>query len=151
MGAGDYPAGAGPAGSDPIVSTGPAVDKQFPVPLYDLVTKDFPLDAHGEYLATHPVDQAVALALGIQAGKVAGDPALGNTLKAIIKAGGPTLQNNVETRIRTALQTLLNAGDIEIGTIVVETIPLGGFLVAVAYRNLRILSSAQKTARIPLT
>jgi hypothetical protein len=151
MGAGDYPAGAGPAGSDPIVSTGPAVDKRFPVPLYDLQSKDFPLDSFGEYRATHPVDQAVSLALGIQLGKVAGDPTLGNSLKAIIKAGGPTLQNNVETRIRTALKALLDASDIELGTIVVETIPLGGFLVAIPYRNLRVLSSQQQTKRLPLT
>jgi hypothetical protein len=151
MGAGDYEAGSGPAGSDPVVSTGPSIAKRYPVPIFDPATKDFTLNSDGQYASTHPVDQAVALALGIQLGKVTSDVALGNSLKEIVKAGAPTLQSNVETRIRVALKTLLDAGDIELGTITVETAQFGGFAVAVPYRNLRVLSDQQRKALVPLT
>jgi hypothetical protein len=151
MGAGDFPAGSGPAGSDPVVSTGPALTNSFPVPKFDAGLKDFPLDEDGHYISVHPVDQAVNLALGVQDGKVASVSGLGNALKAIVYAGGPRLQNEVTTAVRNALRKLLNAGDIELGPITVEPVAFGGFLVAVEWRNLRVLNAQNRTSRLSTT
>lgn len=139
MGAGSSPAGSGPAGADPIQSGTPS-NRVSPTAIrYEGATKDFALDAVGNYRFVHPVDQAVALGMMARQGQLKSSPTVGNTLDKITYLTGPNLQSNVENRVRTAnpIAALLADGSISIDKIVTSTD--GGRLVAILYyRNLKL-------------
>lgn len=138
MGAGDHPAGEGPAGFDPPAEPAPLRRAEPPrALLFDGATRDFPRDADGRYRDIHPVDQEVALALLVELGAVGPAPATGSTLRAIPHAGGPTLKADVRNRIHLALARPLAAKDIEEIAITVTTPRPGAIRVIYDYLNLR--------------
>jgi len=139
MGAGSFPAGSGPAGADPIQSGTPNGIVEPTAIRYEGASKDFALDAAGNYRRVHPVDQAVAIGMMVRQGQLKSSPTIGNTLDQITYLTGPNLKSNVENRVRTAnpIAALLASGSISIDHIDHNT--TGGKLVAVLYyRNLKL-------------
>lgn len=143
---GSYPLGVGPLGFDPTAPASPSGLRQPLAPLlhpgtHDAVTLDNKL-----LLGVHPVDQAVALALGVERGTIASAPSQGHSLREL-----EHLQNDLEAQVRQridqALSVLISRGDIALDSVVTTRIE-GGFVVDVSYRNLRLLPAAQRN--VPL-
>lgn len=148
MGAGDFPAGMGPAGLDPFNEPSVTRNVRPPAALrFDLRTRDFITDANGLYVSIHPVDQKVGLALGLIAGTIASDPTLGNKVRTMKYAGGPSVVSTVRDFVQQALSNLLAAKEIELVAVKVDP-PLNGSIVyAVEYVNLALLADNKKTAK----
>lgn len=139
MSAGLYPAGSGPAGFAPVAPLSSAPVPQPGVPLIHPGSHDAVPQDDGTLEAVHPVDQAVALALGIKAGTVGSATSIGNLLSDLEYASR-TLEVLVRQRVDTALAQLTARGDVALVSVVTTRIP-GGFTVDITYRNLRLLSS----------
>lgn len=140
MGAGNFPAGMGPQGLDPLPPPSPPRDVTIPAALYfDGRTQGFPLDAAGHYVGIHPVDQATALALIVRLGTLASAPTTGAGFRNIHKIT-KAAANTATSMAHAALASLVQAQDIQILSIQVETKRTqGAILIAVSYRNLRTL------------
>lgn len=144
MGAGAFPAGVGPAGHDPPAAA--SLDPQ-QVPAaarFELFGQTFPLDASGQLANVHPVDQAVALALGMEIGSVAAVPTLGLDVARLKRTRRDAMQSAVNDVVRAALQSLIAAGDIRlIGSPLAENAN-GRPWFYVDYINLRLPQPAQR-------
>jgi hypothetical protein len=148
MGLGDFPAGEGLGGLDPIPLVLGPNGLTAPVALrYDGATKDFLLDANGHYLGIHPVDQQVALALICGLGTMPAAPKVGAAFRQI-KRITPSTPKQAEDMARTALSSLVSGGLIKIVAIEVETTALqGAVLIAVTYVNM--LTQKRPTFSLP--
>lgn len=144
---GSFAFGTFPFGADPV----PAPSSRVVLPPQGAV--DFNIGsrgatqlASGALLATHPVDQEVNLALGVEQGKIASAPTAGHRLKAILKrAGGPSLVVDAQRGVREALAAPLSRDDITILAIAVDAAQVRGrVLIAVTYKNERT-GAVQKT------
>lgn len=149
MGAGSFPAGLGLCGLDPLPNPVPPRSVTFPVALqYDGQSKDFLLDANGEYLSIHPVDQAVALALILGLGTISSAPSAGAAFRQIKRITNTT-PKQAEDMVRAALRDLVNAKKISIVTINVETrMTQGSTLIDVTYVNL-VTKKSPTTISLP--
>lgn len=145
-GAGSSGAGLGPAGFD--VAAEPTAARRVTRPraiLFQLNGFDFPLDDDGRYQDVHPVDQWVALQLGILAEGIGSSPTAGSRLRRITHVGAPDTRTKVEDAVRLALKPKIDGREIRVVRIDYEALP-AGFLVAVAYVNL--LSQAERTLTV---
>lgn len=136
-GAGSSPAGATPAGLDVVVQ---APTQRAPAPAalrLDLGTRDFVV-IDGAYAELHPVDQEVLLALGIEKGKLASTPDVGNRIRRNRRVAPAILETVVRNDVRLDLAHLLDAGKIELLAVDVDTSVRGQTKVAITYRNLRL-------------
>lgn len=149
MGAGEFDAGEGLAGEDPVPAFAQPRNVTPPVALLlDGRTLDFPLDTTGLYRSVHPVDQEVALALMAKFGTIAGAPDTGNKLRLIRKLG-PRTKAEATNIVNEAIGALIAANDIKLLDLTIETrTPQGALLVAVSYQNLRLKPSQPRTVRI---
>lgn len=149
MGAGNFPAGAGPAGLDPLPPPSPPRDVSPPAALYfDGRTQGFPLDAQGRYVGIHPVDQAVALALIVRLGTLGAVPEQGAAFRDIRKIT-PSTGTQATDMARIALAAIVQRGDITILDIQVETRrTMGAVLIAVSYKNLRTIPTKPAVIRL---
>ena len=137
MGMGDFPAGCGPAGLDPIVATTARAKKSPPQALqYDLATRRFVQNADGSMASVHPIDQQVDLAMGIALGSLPGTPTQGNRLRRIQRAAGQTLQREVEDAVYDALNLLTTAKKITVLAVLVATPAPGQVIVQLVYVNM---------------
>ena len=102
----------------------------------DARTRDLVLLSNGIVKATHPVDQAVVLAIIVAQGTLQAAPGIGSGLAAI-EYGGPTLPARVKNAINLALASLVSAGDVTILGIE-EQDNRDGFRFALSYRNNRL-------------
>lgn len=146
-GAGGSPAGVGPAGYDPIgaPSTQRAVTPQDSVQ-YDPSVRDFAGTTGGYWASVHWVDQAVALALTIERGKLKSVPTQGVRYREIKRLGDDTA-SQVEDMTREALALLLGSPP-KITIISIETQITRGILkIAVTYENL-LLRKAQTPVKL---
>jgi len=149
-GAGAFGAGLGPAGFDPIADPTPARNVTPPrAILFQIAGTDYPLDDDGRYQDIHPVDQWVALQLGIVASSLGSSPNVGNTLRSITHVGAPSTANKAADAVRLALADGVNDGRITIAAIEYEAKSFGGFKLAVSYVNLR--KQADKARTITVT
>lgn len=147
MSAGSFAAGSTPAGYDSVYASVGKV-RRLPQALYfDLATADFPIDANGFYKSVHPVDQRVALSLGVLEGTLASVPELGQRLRRITRISPTRAKRAVEDVIDLALDDLIEAGDIRLERVEVDTSIRGRTLVAVNYVNLRLLPLQSRTER----
>lgn len=147
---GDYPAGVGPAGYDPVVPPSAPRRVRPPVSLhFDGATRDFILRDDGFYDEVHPVDQQVALALLISEGVVAAVPEVGNRLRTINRVPFAVARSTAKDYVNLALSGLLASKSIAIDKIDVEG-TRGALFVAVTYRNLLARDPRARTARVPL-
>lgn len=137
-----------PVGYAPVQSD-PAVLREYPAAaLWDLATRDVPLDADGLVEATHPVDAQVSIGLGFRQGTIAGDPSIGHTFHLVSLAQShEQLQRDVAARVRSAnpIGSLLAARDIEIDGVAARRLP-SGLEVVTRYRNLRTGKAGRVTS-----
>jgi hypothetical protein len=139
MGAGQFNAGEGLGGEDPLADPSPPRDVTPPAALlFDGATKAHPLDAQGRYQGIHPVDQRVALALLVRFGSVGSVPDQGARFREIAKVTRYTAAQ-AKDMVNLALARLLAAKDITVELVEVETNRLAGSIaIAVSYQNLRL-------------
>lgn len=140
MGAGDYGAGLGGAGFDPVLpASSPITDAAPPLAVYfDLATKTYLSNADGTLKGMHPVDQRVVLALGIEAGSLTGVPSQGHRFRSRLSRVPPaTIPRIALDETRLALKNLLLAKDILLLAVETDTTVRGRVLIAVTYVNMR--------------
>jgi hypothetical protein len=146
MGAGDFPAGVGPAGIDPPAAPTPPRSVVPPhALLFDGATRDVPLDDQGHYEGVHPVDHRVALALFIALGSIPSGPDVGNTLGDVLIQDPDPLQQDVQTRVQAALQDDIDAQNIDLVEVDASAGPRWRLSVRVVYRNLRLPDTPLRT------
>lgn len=142
MGAGTYRAGIGLAGANPLATVGvQSTTGPQRAAKYDPFTKTFPLDANGNFIDVHPVDQGVAMALGISVGKLRSAPTTGHGLLALPRASPSKSKSDVTAAVNEALAPWVARGDIAIVSIDSDTPNPninGTTIVAVSYHNLRL-------------
>ncbi len=136
-GVGSFPAGRGPAGANPIVTSPPLARVAKGAMRYEGRTRGWVQSADGQYVKLHPVEQAVALSMCTRKGSLKSAPKVGNTLFEIEYLGAPDLGADVEDRVRNAfpLSQLLAAGDVEIIKIAHDE--TNGLIVVLYFKNLR--------------
>lgn len=149
MGAGDFPAGVGPAGFDPVAFVSPAL--QFTPPLaalFDLGTRTFPFmtDGSGRLQSVHPVDQQVNLALGLIEGTVTSVKDLGASFARLQRASLADLQKEGALMANRALARLISNNDIEVREVTATRPIPGRVYIAVNYVNLRLQGTATRSA-----
>jgi hypothetical protein len=141
MGAGEFPAGAGLAGSDPVNPASASIFGRAPARAltFDLLTRRFLFNSDGSATDTHPVDQKVVLALGVELGALLAAPTIGNRLRARLSRVAPQKIAAIALdEVRVTLKRLLDANDIALLSVDVdgETVR-GRVTIAIAYVNLR--------------
>lgn len=148
--AGMYPAGFGPAGLVPPY-VGPAV--LAPVlprsVYYDPSTKQLELvDASGNPIDMHPVDQIVVIRLTTERNSSASVNSLGQRIRARCAAAAPSKYQQIgEQEVTSELQDLIAAGDVQLVSVVQTRNAVNGALAFVtSYKNLR---NADPTASSP--
>jgi len=149
MGAGDFPAGIGPAGFDPAAAYQALAPAQPPLAAqFDPSSKTFVFlkDGTGRLAAIHPVDQAVTLALCSSQGTIASVPDLGTTFDRLKRGSVASIQRECEMIVDRALDRLITANDIELRSVEVTRPIPGRVLVVVTYYNLRLADRATRSA-----
>ena len=114
MALGSYACGIGPCGMDPPLAIDRISPTLPPAPKYDPALHAHPLNANGELVAVHPVDQAVALALHIPLGSIQSAPGTGIDYAKLKRASRLALQQTVNDVVQVALATLISEGDIKL-------------------------------------
>jgi hypothetical protein len=142
MGAGDYPAGDGPAGLDPVQSVDARSGARAPAALrFDAETREFLIDESTEeyanFLESHPVDQGMSLSLLVRRGDVPAVPELGNELHRVTGTKS-TLAAQINRYVMNAypLRDLVLAREIEVTSVQYSWSAIGRLIVRVDYRNL---------------
>jgi len=145
-GFGSSPFGNAPFGADPVVpirsrGAAPLASAKF----FDLQTRTFPLDASGQFVAAHWLDQWVALQLAIAIGTIPAIPSHGHTLGRIRHI---TAQHTVRvtSAIRRCLRPMVDRNVLTITEISVIVKDYSTFVV-LDYRN--ELTSKQKREEVP--
>jgi hypothetical protein len=139
MSAGDYEAGAGLAGLDPLPEGSPPRNVRPPHALwFQGLTRDFPLRDGGQYQSTHPIDQEVELAMEVAVGKIPALPSIGLDLAALPLANADLLQAEVERRVNAGrVGALVSAGSIRVVELVARRTTRNGVGVRLQYVNLQ--------------
>lgn len=143
---GSFPLGAGPLGHAPVAALSPGGARAPQALLLHPGTHDAVPVGEGLLLGVHPVDQAVAFALGVQRGSLASALEHGHAL-ADLEHTARDLEAQVRQRVEQALARLLQRGDLRLLEVVTTRLD-GGFSVDVTYQNLRILPASQRILRL---
>jgi len=149
MGAGAFPAGAGPAGQDPVAAPS-APQRQRPpgAMLYDAATGGWALDEKGQYKTVHFVDQKVALALCIAQWELGPVADFGNRFRRLTRLPRARLAAAAEDAVRVALAQPLRDREIELLSVQVDTAVRGRLVVVVTYKNLLLPGSEARQLRL---
>lgn len=149
MGAGDFCAGDGDAGEDPVAPPSPASDNVPPAAAYlDLGSKNFLLNADGTMASMHPVDQAVQWSFAIRRGTHKADQRIGHTFFQAPPLTGAAKQKDLEARAQDAFpfSKLIAQKDVQFIGVTVADPKKGETGIVVAYRNLRLDPTQTQTA-----
>lgn len=129
-----YPAGMGPVGDAARRGTPNA---RLPVvPSFDPLLRDVPLDANGEAVGVHPVDQEVAVCLSPK-GSFASAPDTGLDMERIAAAPANKLQAVLDDETRVALRRAIDAGDVAVLSVHIDSVHAPRAWTT-HYRNLRL-------------
>lgn len=140
MGAGDYGAGAGIAGADPVYIAPAVAPVLRPrAALYDPTIKQFVLtDANGNAIDVHPVDQMVAIRLTTEQGASGSSPTLGQRIRARFALAAPTRHLQIAfSEVSNTLSDLVAAGDVILVSVELSRNVNGAQVVIPTYVNLR--------------
>lgn len=140
MGAGQYPVGYGPAGFDPTSITAPTATLGGRAMYFDLITRDVPVDADGNYLEMHPIDSQVMVALGIQLGSVLSAPLVGSTIANLPIDDSVPMTAEANRRVQAALSDLIANGDVALVLVNAYAGPSWRAHIEIIYQNLRLPS-----------
>ena len=151
MATGDYGAGIGPAGADPVTLATPRAVKLRVTARWDGFAKAFIQDSDGRLTEGHWVDLGMAIGLLFKQGSIASAKEVGSTLHLIDDLTSPNLARAIEDRVRKAnpVARLLSDGHAVIESISHELRQHGGIIVAVNYRNLRLKDGRLHTIPYP--
>ncbi|HEY3254603.1 MAG TPA: hypothetical protein VGJ91_11665 [Polyangiaceae bacterium] len=147
-GVGYFPAGSGPAGASPVVSSPRRAPVAKGALRYEGKTRGWVQDGSGQYVKLHPVEQAVALSMCTRKGSLKSAPNVGNTLFEVEYLDTPDIVADIEDRVRNAfpLSQLVAAGDVEI--VKIDHDVSNGLLVTLYFKNLRA-TDPSKELRFP--
>lgn len=140
---GDFPAGEGPLGVDPVAApSAPVAIRKPPAAIeFNPLTGRFTMLDDGRFVEVHPVDQMVSIALGKTSGAWKSAPGAGHTLDKLPSMADPSFEASARDRLRLALRVPLARGDIRIDSITINPItdgPMRGRTeFVIAYFNLR--------------
>ena len=141
MGAGQFGAGAGGAGQDPVYLAVPPSAVLPPRAIkYDPTIKQYVLrDANGNAIDVHPIDQIVVSRWTTEQGQSASSPLLGQRLRKLFAVTAPARKPQVaNAEMQRVVQDLINAGDIRYLGTVLRVDPVNNSTVVVpSYVNLR--------------
>ena len=136
MALGSHPFGRGPLGFDPRTTTDGTVTPATSALLFDVSSKATLLDANGFARSVHPVDQEVALAIGVELGTLKSSPTVGLDYERLRSATRKTILAVAIDAVNVALAGPLGRGDIKILGVQAET-NAGRISLIVEYVNLR--------------
>lgn len=140
MGAGEFAAGDGAAGEDPVaVPSAASANTPPPAPYLDLGLRNYKLNADGTIARMHPVDQAAQWSFAVVRGTHKADPRVGHTFfKSPPGLSGEAKQNDLTLRALDAFpfSRLIKAGQIEFVSVQFVDPKKGETRIAVHYRNL---------------
>jgi hypothetical protein len=140
MGAGDFEAGAGPAGEDPVVEQTPYQPIKPPAAIYlDLATRDSRLDSNGNWDAMDTTEQQVVISFAYFKGTVKSAPNVGNDFNQLPRNRGAAL---IPDALRIASEAfpfsdLIAKGYASLEGVIVQSPKWGEARIAVQWRNLR--------------
>lgn len=149
MGAGQFPAGLGPAGEDPVAQASRASNNSPPNAAYlDLKARNLLLNADGSTASMHPVDQAAQWSFLIRRGTLQADPRVGHTFFDAPALTGAAKLNDLRLRARDAFpfSRLIANRDVEFIDIQLADPKKGETGIGVFYRNLRLDATKTQTA-----
>lgn len=108
-------------------------------PLYDIRTRSFPLNIDGTLKGINPIDQMMALALGMINGQIKGVASQGTNYKSLSRLAPDQLQPAAENIVltQTIVARLVQNGDVTILTITTFVVSPGSNQVGVEYLNNR--------------
>lgn len=154
MGAGNFPAGVGPAGLDPVYVATPTTPGTFPTALaFDPGLRGYVQNADGTMKSIDPVDAEVALLLGIEQGSIPSAATLGQKLRAVLTRTPPSKQKAIATQeVLRVLGPLLNAASPTIALINVAVdssgAKRGAISIGITYQNLTLRGSKPQTVQV---
>lgn len=141
MGAGQFGAGQGGAGMDPVyvaISPSPVLPPR--AVKYDPSIKQYVLtDSNGNKIDVHPIDQIVATRLTVEQGSSASSPTLGQRIRKLWNRSQPDRYQQIAlSECTRVLADLINAGDVKLLSVAVTLDPVNGARVVIpTYVNLR--------------
>ena len=143
MGFGNYGAGSGPFGADPVYVPASTAAENPTASLFDLTAQAF-----DRKRLVHPVDQMVAMLLYLEDGSVPSLKGLGSKVRErIARASEQKIPAIVDDEVRRVLKPLVDAGDVEILKITTETANRSTrVLYQVDYANLRLPVAKRRRA-----
>jgi hypothetical protein len=131
---GDFPAGAGPAGADPVYKPAP----QNPPQPAAAIFYDPSIKQYDPTIAVHPIDQIVASRCTAQKNQSASSPDLGTRIRARFAAAPPSQHMQIAYQeTSNALADLISAGDIQLVGVTLTRSNTGAQVVIPNYVNLR--------------
>lgn len=132
-----FPAGVGPAGHDPIVPSAAEVRPAIVAAFFDPETRTFPF-VDGSPVPVHPVDQEVAIRVGVPLGSIAACPSVGLAYSRFRRAAPERMQATATDAVRNALAEPVRTGDVEFLGAPLDDGAEGRPLFSTNYRNLRL-------------
>jgi len=148
MGAGSFPAGIGPAGLDPVISSRPRDPIETPSALaFDGVAKDYQLDGLGRYVGVHWVDAAAFTQLRISEGSVRSAPGVGETISQIAYIDRRRIRAQVEDRVKLAWKQLIDGGFLNYLGVTLDLSTPGRIMYVADYENLVTKKRKQASPR----
>ena len=149
MGAGEFAAGDGGAGEDPVAAASPAVNLQPPAAAFlDLATRNLRVNQDGSYAVMHPADQAAQLSFMVRRGTLSSSPNIGHTFFEAPPLSGAAKQKDLDLRAQDAFpfRQLVAAKVLAFEGVEVQTPKFGETRIAIHYRNLVLDPTKTQTA-----
>lgn len=118
-----------PSGRSPYASAGVA---------YQISARDLVVDQYGNVESVHPIDEGMAISMGVDRGSVKSSPDAGNDLRKIEYLSDPKLEANVRSAVLSAqpLARYVADGQVRIEAIEVDVSVSNRLVVNVSYVNL---------------
>jgi hypothetical protein len=140
MPAGQYPAGAGPAGGDPIVPGSLLAPRNPPAAIYlDGASKDALVDPDGFWVEMDPIDQQVVTTFTTPKGSLKHAKEIGHEFRSMPRKTGKALDNELRARAARArpFADLLGKGVVTLDAVYITRQKTGESNIVIQYRNLR--------------
>lgn len=150
-GAGDFSAGEGPAGFDPVVENpNLGAEDAARALLFDLTTREFPPLPDGSLQEVHWVDAAVALMIGFELGGIPAAPEKGLNTRRLRRVSRATARQATQNEVRVSLKSLIDDDDITLLSVTVETASVGRLVTEIKYVNNRLFTATRRPTTLRL-
>lgn len=140
MGAGEFPAGFGLAGADPLNPVSDTIYGRAPARaiFFDLLTRRFVFDG-SRARDMHPITQRAIFLIGIELGSVPSSPTVGNRFrKRLSRVPAAKMDAIALDETKVAWKALLDSGDIAILSVATDSkTQRGRVTIAISFVNLR--------------